>query len=163
MEVWWVWHFVSNMTHICYDCIHWHGTNCCYRERFLCNFRDLVCPLELFLRSSDQHYLQHQFTDHVQIERIQKCGAAAAAGEKFSWSKKVFLPLTCYSTNRHHTERYIWNERRSVSFMSWVTGQQSLWHFCMDLEETILHGTIFFKALRKWLPTYSDKLSNWLI
>jgi hypothetical protein len=47
--------------------------------------------------------------------------------------------------------------------MSWVTGQQSLWHFCMDLEETILHGTIFFKALRKWLPTYSDKLSNWLI
>ncbi len=53
-----------------------------------------------------------------EIEMIQKCAAAAAAGEKFSWSKKVFLLLTCYSTNRHHTERYIWNERWSVSFMS---------------------------------------------
>lgn len=44
-----------------------------------------VCLLELFVRYSYQHYLQHQFTVHVQIERIQKCAAAAAAaGEKFS-------------------------------------------------------------------------------
>jgi hypothetical protein len=43
-----------------------------------------VCLLELFVRSSYQHYLQHQFTVHVQIERIRKCADAAAAGEKFS-------------------------------------------------------------------------------
>jgi hypothetical protein len=84
------------MTVICYDCIH-TGVgliqNCCYRERFLCNSEIwcvcfCVCLLELFVRSSYQHYLQHQFTVHVQIERIQKCAAAAAAPaaaeEKFS-------------------------------------------------------------------------------
>jgi hypothetical protein len=105
----------------------------------------------------------------VQIERIQKCvaAAAAAAEEKFSWSKKVFLPLTCYNTDRHHTERYIWNERRSVSFMSTLTGQQSLPHFCADLQETILHLTIVLKFLRNGsLPmqiSYQISLSNMCI
>lgn len=78
------------MTVICYDCIRWCGT---YSKLLL--QRDFsaiqrsgvcvsVCLLELFVRYSYQHYLQHQFTVHVQIERIQKCAAAAAAGEKFS-------------------------------------------------------------------------------
>lgn len=86
-------HFLSNMIVICYDCIHCCGTHSklLLQREISLQFRDLVCVcfcvclLELFVRSSYQHYLQHQFTVHVEIERIQKCAAAAAAaGEKIS-------------------------------------------------------------------------------
>ncbi|CAK9197652.1 unnamed protein product [Sphagnum troendelagicum] len=35
-------------------------------------------------------------------------------GRSFHEVKKFSCPSICYSTNRHHTQRYIWNERRKT-------------------------------------------------